>query len=150
MTLLSKSCENAIRAAVVLAGKSEDSDRKYIPVQEIAAELNLSSHFLSKILLRLTGAGILASFRGPRGGVALAQPATTINLADVVAAIDGNELFERCVLGLPQCSDHSPCPVHQQWKQRREALQSMFERSTLAGLARDKRQFDFKRNEYPL
>jgi len=144
MPLLSKSCENATRAAVLLARKSGDSDRKYVPVQELAAELDLSFHFLAKILLRLTEAGILESFRGPRGGVALARSAEKINLADVVAAIDGDRLFEGCVLGLPDCNDRTPCPMHRQWKGQRDALREMFEHSTLADLAKDTRQINLK------
>ncbi len=142
--MLSKSCENAIRAAVLLARKSENSDRKFIPVQELAEELELSFHFLAKILQRLTESSLLESFRGPRGGVALARPANEINLCDVITAIDGNRLFEDCVLGLSKCNDKTPCPMHRQWKKQRNELKVMFQKSTLADLAEDKRQFNLK------
>lgn len=35
-----------------------------------------------------------------------------ITMKDVVKAIDGEELFSGCSLGLPKCSEKNPCPLH--------------------------------------
>jgi len=133
--MLSKGCEYAIRAGVLLAQKT-DNGRHYVPVREIASELGISFHFLTKILQVLNEAGIMTSFRGPNGGVGLAQPAHTIRLHDIVIAIDGGRAFTGCILGLPQCSDEAPCPLHSEWGRRRTQIERMFEKATLAKLAR--------------
>ena len=142
--MLSKSCENAIRAAVLLTQKTRHAKKRFVPVQELAGELDMSFHFLAKILQRLTEAGILESFRGPNGGVALHKSPEQINLVEIITAIDGSELFDGCVLGLPQCNDSAPCPMHRQWKKQREALHTMFRRANLSDLARDTRQIHLK------
>jgi len=52
-------------------------------------------------------------------------------LADVVAPLDPGLLEEACLLGNPQCSDHSSCAVHERWKRVKEPLQSFFRQTTV-------------------
>jgi Rrf2 family protein len=135
--LFSKGCTYAIRASVLVTLKETNEQRKFIPIRELADELNLSFHFLTKIMQSLTEARILESFRGPNGGVGLAKPAKEISLLDIVAAIDGMSLFADCALGLPGCGDSTPCPLHESWAKRREELRKMLAKTSLASLARD-------------
>lgn len=130
--LLSKACEYGIRAALFLTSSSEEG---YVSVRKISKELDISFHFLTKILQKLSQAGHLRSFRGPKGGVALARPAHEVSLRDLVVAIDGPELFEQCVLGLPGCGKRRPCPMHESWGGVRAQLESMLEGQTLSDLA---------------
>ncbi len=132
--LLSKSCEYGLRAALYLASLEQSG---YVSIRKISYELDLSFHFLTKILQKLTQAGLLASLRGPNGGVLLARPAGRITLLDLVLAIDGPALFQECILGLPGCGSQEPCPLHQAWATERERLHMLFEAHTLADLARD-------------
>lgn len=76
----------------------------------------------------------MESFRGPNGGVGLARPANQISLLDIIEAIDGSQIFTDCVLGLPGCGEQTPCPLHKPWAKRRDDLQQMFRRATLASL----------------
>lgn len=133
--LFSKACSYAIRASVLVAAKDPDGRREFIPIRELADEVGVSFHFLTKILRKLTEANIMESFRGPNGGVGLIRPARQVSVIDIVAAIDGMGLFEGCALGLPQCSEKNPCPLHAAWKKRREDLKSMLTRTSLAELA---------------
>lgn len=134
--LFSKGCTYAIRAALLVSMKEEREQRRFIPIRELADELNLSFHFLTKIMQMLTEANILESFRGPNGGVGLARPAKDISLVDIIAAVDGMSLFSECALGLPGCGERTPCPLHDSWAKRREDLKRMFEKATLASLAK--------------
>lgn len=135
--LFSKGCTYAIRASLLVTLKETNEDRKFIPIRELADELNLSFHFLTKIMQMLTEAHIIESFRGPNGGVGLAKSAKEISLLDIVAAVDGMSLFTDCALGLPGCGDSAPCPLHESWAKRREELKKMLAKTTLANLARD-------------
>lgn len=135
--LFSKGCTYAIRASVLVTLKEANEDRRFIPIRELSDELNLSFHFLTKIMQTLTEAHILESFRGPNGGVGLAKPAKEISLLDIVAAVDGMSLFTDCALGLPGCGDSTPCPLHESWAKRREELRKMLSKTSLAILAKD-------------
>jgi len=129
--MLSKSCEYGLRATLYLA--SLDSDG-YVPIGTISDELGISFPFLTKIFQKLNDADLLGSQRGPKGGVALTKPAEEISLYDIVVAIDGKDLFNECVLGLPGCGDAEPCPLHDQWADERERVEHLFRDTSLAEL----------------
>lgn len=135
--LLSKSCIYGIRATLLIAQKEQLEQREYTPIREIAKELDLSFHFLTKILQVLTETGILKSFRGPNGGIGLAKPPRQIQLLHIILAIDGLDMFSSCVLGLPGCGQEKPCPLHASWAQRRSELKRMFESATVASMSAD-------------
>ena len=144
--LLSKSCFYGLRAGMYVAtlGQAE-----YVPILRISNELNISFHFLTKILQTLTENNIMISYRGPKGGVALARPARSIRLIDIVYAIDGAEIFNQCVFGLPGCGVQAPCPLHGEWAASREKIRHMFEKTTLAELAEKINEFNLRISEKP-
>lgn len=131
--MFSKSCEYGIRASLLLAATT--SGEQYTPIREISDTLDISYHFLTKTLQKLTEHGILVSYRGPRGGVSLAQPPEEITVKDIILAIDGPDLFEQCVLGLPGCGQATPCPMHEQWSTTRDTIEQQFQTLTLRELA---------------
>ncbi len=133
MLLFSKTCIYGIRAVLYVAslGKQE-----YVPIRSISEQLNISFHFLTKILQILTQQNLMISYRGPNGGVSLAKPAEQIKLIEIIEAIDGYNLFTECILGLPGCGTQSPCPIHAQWALTRQSMQQMLETTSLAELGR--------------
>jgi Rrf2 family protein len=98
---------------VHLAGKTDQP----VLSRDIARELSIPEHFLAKILQDLSKSRLLLSFKGRGGGFRLARPAGEIRLLEVIQAIDGPQFGQGCLLGLPQCSDETPCPLHYQWAQ---------------------------------
>ncbi len=139
--LLSKSCYYGLRAGMYVASLEQS---EYVPILRISKELNISFHFLTKILQTLTENNIMISYRGPTGGVALARPAKNIKLLDIVYAIDGPETFNQCVFGLPGCGIQAPCPLHGEWASSREKIKHMFEKTTLAELAKKINTFNLR------
>lgn len=129
--MLSSSCEYGLRAMLYLSSLDPDG---YVPVRTISEELDISSPFLTKIFQQLNEVNLLTSQRGPKGGVALAKSPNVITLYDIVVAIDGNDLFEECALGLPGCGEAEPCPLHEQWSDEKERVEEIFRTSTLADL----------------
>lgn len=130
--IYSKPCEYAIRALSNLASAKDGTAR----ADEIAAAENLPAPVLSKILQELVRKGLLKSRRGPGGGFQLARRAELITLRDVVAATDGLDQFQECAVGLERCSDESPCPLHDQWKDLRAGFLEYLQDTTLDVMAR--------------
>jgi Rrf2 family protein len=139
--LLSKACEYGLRAALYLASIDEDG---YVSIRTISDKLDISFPFLTKIFQQLNEAGLLKSHRGPSGGVAFTKPTDAITLYEVVVAIDGEKLFEECVLGLPNCGEDKPCPIHDRWAEERSRLEHMFKHNTLADMATRIKDFDVR------
>ena len=129
--MLSKSCEYGLRATLYLASLNHEG---YVSIGTISEELDISFPFLTKIFQKLNEAGLLQSQRGPKGGVSLTKPADEVTLYEIVVAIDGDDLFRECVLGLPGCGEAEPCPLHDEWAEERSRVEKMFRNSTLAEL----------------
>ena len=137
MSFLSKSCVYGLRASVYVATHQEPD--RFVSIREIADKLDISFHFLTKILQQLTESGILHSYRGPNGGVALARAAGEVSVKDIVDSIDGGDVFEACVLGLGGCGEKAPCPLHASWSKERAKMKKLFEKTNLQVLARQVR-----------
>jgi len=120
--LFSRKCEYALQGILYLA---ENQDQGNISAEQIATDLSISRDFISKTLQSLVKDGIVQSHRGKTGGFSIGRDPASITLLEIVLIIDGNSVFENCVLGLPTCGSDSPCPVHSQWGPIREASRNM-------------------------
>lgn len=103
-------------------------------IRQISEHLNLSFHFLTKILQNLAAHNIVNSYRGPNGGVSLARPASEIKILELINATDGKDSFRGCILSLPGCGEETPCPLHSYWGETYDRIKSTFENTTLAEL----------------
>ena len=130
--MFSRAAEYALRAMTFLAMQPPG---KLSGAREIARAEKVPMPFLWKILQNLTRRRLIRSFKGLHGGYELAYPARRINVEDIVRAMDNTEVVEGCVLGLAQCSEENPCPLHHSWKEVRTQLTDMMQRTTLADLA---------------
>lgn len=130
--LLSKSCIYGIRSVLFLAINKE---RQFISIREISKELGISFHYLTKILQTLNRAGILESTKGPKGGVSFRIPPEKLTVYNIIYAIDGNEVFEECVLGLPGCSNQNPCSLHEMWSATKDHLENGLKDQTIEEMA---------------
>jgi len=129
--IFSKKCELALQAVLFLSIQEKGS---YLNARIISEELNLPKEFVSKVLQTLTGTGIIASRKGQTGGFALAKDPKKIRLIHIVQAIDGLDIFEKCVLGFPGCKPDNPCPLHHKWGALRDDAFRMLADQTLEEL----------------
>ena len=134
--ILSQSCEYGIRAVIYIAKNSTDD---YISIGRISRDLDISFHFLTKILQKLSREKILVSSRGPAGGIRLAKQENMITVMEIITAIDGKRLFGDCVLGLAECNDAHPCPFHDTWVEHRKKLAREFRQINIGDLAEQTR-----------
>lgn len=134
MKVLSKSSEYGLRALLYMVGKG---GQEFVSIREMSEQLDISFHFLTKILQSLTQANMLVSYRGPSGGVAFLIPPEKILLSDVVRVLEGDDFFDTCLLGLPGCGEKAPCPMHGFWKEIKSALRHEFETTSLAAMGQN-------------
>jgi DNA-binding IscR family transcriptional regulator len=66
----------------------------------------------------------------------LARPAKDIKIKEIFLAIEGADLFDRCIFWGERCADADPCPMHTRWKPVRKQMIDMMEETTLADLLR--------------
>ena len=135
--LLSKSCEYAIRAAVYVAYTSNLG--KKASIVEIADAIGSPMHFTGKILQTLSRKQMLLSAKGPNGGFYFNNQ-QQVFLIDIIRAIDGNDLFTACAMGLKTCSDSQPCPMHEQIKPVKDQLLAGFSKKSLNEMVKEYEQ----------
>jgi len=130
--LYSRPCEYAIRTMAYLARVSPD---KRVQVQEIATAEGIPTPFLAKVLQQLAHSNLINSFKGPGGGFSLNRVPVEISLYDIFRVVDGVEDLDRCAVGLAECNDFAPCPLHDTWKSVRVHLLQYLKKTTLEEMA---------------
>jgi len=108
--MLSKSAQYALRSVICLAVNS-DEDNKYSP-KDIAEKIEIPVSYLATILKQLSKREIISSSKGRNGGFFLTKKNAQTPLIEVVECIDGLQKIKSCVMGIPNCSDENPCPLH--------------------------------------
>lgn len=127
--MFSKTCEYAIRAMIFIAQNSKEGNK--VGIKEIAKGIDSPEHFIAKILQDLGRRGLLQSSKGPNGGFFLDETSLEHSLADIVKVVDGDKVFTGCGLGLKQCSESHPCPIHHEFKTVRNGLHAMLEKAKI-------------------
>ncbi|PWN69465.1 transcriptional regulator [Chryseobacterium phosphatilyticum] len=127
--MFSKTCEYALRALIYIAQQSKNDSR--VGIKDISKNINSPEYFIAKILQDLSRKGFVQSAKGPNGGFYMDQKNLNMSIADIVREVDGDKLFSGCGLGLEQCSETHPCPLHDQFKSIRDNLRQMLENSKI-------------------
>ena len=115
---------------IFVAQKSKDEVR--VGVKEIANGIDAPEHFIAKILQDLGKKKLLNSVKGPNGGFYMDSKNLKSSISDIVKAIDGDSIYKDCVIGLKECSEKNPCPVHFIYKDIKKNLIDMLEQNTIA------------------
>ena len=138
-TMLSTTSQYALRALAHLAAQSGEA----VLGRDLAESVEIPANYLSKVLLTLRNAGLVATARGSGGGYRLGRPADEIHLIDVV------ELFEEisrtkppCFLGRTRaCSETTPCNAHSSWKDLQVAYLRFLISTPLSAIAAERNSF---------
>lgn len=134
--MFSKACEYGIRATIYIAEQSNLEKR--VSLKDIAKAIDSPEAFTAKILQQLSKDQIIDSAKGPSGGFSIdKKKMQTLKLSQIVEAIDGDNIYKGCGLGLKMCSEKKPCPVHHKFKVIRNELRKMLEETTVKELSMD-------------
>lgn len=132
--MFSKATEYALRATIFIAQKG--TEEKKLSIDEIATAIDSPKSFTAKILQALTRDNhIISSVRGPNGGFYLTEKSKQLPVRIILQAMGDEEVLEKCVLGLKQCSEQQPCPMHEQYKSIRKQLKELFVTKTIQQFA---------------
>ena len=101
----------------------------------IAAKTGIPEPTVAKVLKTLSGAALVTSQRGARGGYRLARALEDIPVGEVIAAMDGPIALAACVDGSPtECESLALCPVRGRWDPVNDAIQRALSAISLADM----------------
>ena len=107
-------------------------------IKKISSELAIPAPFLAKILQVLARHKLLQSSKGPNGGFKLGREAGKITLYEIVTVMDGNDIFEKCLISIRTCNEENiPCPLHHKYEGLRNEIKQLFQQQDLGNLAWD-------------
>ena len=132
MMELTRKGDYAIRGIVYLAGMPLD---KVYLLSDIAAAVDVPPTFPAKIFQQFSKMGLVKSFRGTGGGFMLGRPPEKITLLEVVEAVEGPIIPNRCVFTPSDCDRSGFCSVHPVWGRVQKEVRGVLAGVTLKELA---------------
>jgi Rrf2 family protein len=127
--MFSASATHALRAVAWIAAHDGDDA---ILGRNLAKEIAVPAHYLSKVLATLARGGVLTASRGVKGGYRLARPASRIKLVDVVLPFEGKRARPGCLLQPHRrCRVSAPCSAHGSWSSVKQSYIDFLEKTTV-------------------
>lgn len=134
MLRISKLADYGTVVMVYLAKHSE----ALCNARDIAKQTHLTVPTVSKLLKRLTIAGLLTSVRGVAGGYRLQRPASDISVAQIIYALEEQRGLIECSLEPNDCSLQSVCHIQGNWRLISQAIETALDSVSLEILAKPK------------
>ncbi len=131
MDIIRRNTDYALRLVANLAGRSGQGP---VSSRLLASEEDVSTQLTSKLLQRLSRAGLVRSSMGPQGGFVLAKKPAQISVASVIHTIQGPIIINRCVQKRPDCDRKPSCPISSQLEILQDNVAVFFENLTLQDL----------------
>jgi Rrf2 family protein len=135
---LSDGVEQAIHCVGMLSGLSEGG---VLSAAALAEFHGVSTSYLLKHLQALSGAGIVATMPGPKGGYRLAKTPDRISLLDIVLAVEGPapafrcaEIRQRGPNPLPGRYFTKPCGINAAMLKAEKAYRAELAKVTMASI----------------
>ena len=129
---LTRKAEYAIRGMLYLTRQQEGNISMLV---DIAGTVEAPKTFLAKIFQELVKTGLIKSTRGVKGGFVLARPPERITLREIVEAIEGPIMPNKCLMGEGVCSFQNTCPVHPVWRRLQAVTKGILDEVTLKTLS---------------
>lgn len=125
----------AFRVALHLAC----NEGRVVSRREISEGNHVTTMFLQKIMAALMEAGLVLSYRGASGGFTLSRSAEEITLLDVLEAMEGKLVLNRCLADHKACSREAAprCAVHRRLTQVQAILRAELGAIRLSDLAKE-------------
>jgi Rrf2 family protein len=116
---MTRAADYGLRAMLYLSRRMEAGS---VLIGDIATAMEIPAQFLHKVMPRLVKAGLLHSRRGARGGYRLAKDPESVTVLDIIEAIDGPILVNRCLVGSADCSRIGKCAIEEVCKRAQKAI----------------------------
>jgi Rrf2 family protein len=131
MLQISRRADYAVRVMLELGNQPEGA---LISSSDLSERTGVSKSFLHKIIADLTKAGLVRTYKGPTGGLAISRSANTINMRQIIEAVDGPICLNICLIQPAECPRDAACPGHDFWGQMQASFTQQLEEATLDAL----------------
>lgn len=131
--MITKKAEYAVAALTDLARQGQGVQTT---TRAIALRQRIPNNLIVQIISTLREAGLVASTRGPAGGITLTCNPTEISLRRIIELLDGRIGITRCLLQDRPCRDQISCALRGVWAEAQDRMLEVLDRVTIGDLAR--------------
>lgn len=131
MIAISKQVEYAIEFVLRL---SKLDDGEVLSLRQFSSESTISFLFLQRIARSLKLAGIVTSTKGTKGGYALLQPLSELNLLSLAQAIDEAPAVVPCIKSDYSCDKEATCTIQTGMHDLQKQLTSLMKNTRIESL----------------
>lgn len=114
-------------------------------LDEVSESERIPKSFLAKIFQDLVKAGLVKSVRGAGGGFALVKAPAEISVLEIIEAIEGKIVFQRCKQLKPDCEHAGGCALCGLFEQAQDGVKDVLLRTSLNDLIRQQDTIDMAR-----
>ena len=129
---LTQGADYGMATVIYLSQKRDEDPRSSL--DEISSATNIPEEFLRKICQILVKSGVIHSFKGRGGGVALAHSPEEITIAEIVRPLEQKMGLVRCLRDEENCPRRDGCLASNFWQQIQESFLEVLERTTIRDL----------------
>lgn len=133
---ISKTFQHAVRALVFIQQKNLNGV-DYVGIKTISEGISSPTPITAKVLKDLVKHELLISRKGPGGGFSISETTGSATVLDLLRLVEGPKILEKCLLGLPNCSDAQPCPAHFEYREIRSNITALFENLNILELSKN-------------
>ena len=128
---LSNTSQYAINIMVAIA---QHKEAKLLNAKSISDIFDIPYKYLTRIMPQLVEANLIISTRGREGGYSLAKEASSINIVDILNAVNDSLHASKCILKAGMCDVNNKCALHDSWRTPKKAIKTMFNQTTLESI----------------
>jgi Rrf2 family transcriptional regulator, iron-sulfur cluster assembly transcription factor len=110
------------------------SPGQMVMIDEVSRKERIPKSFLSKIFQHLAKAGLVRSIRGAGGGFVLVKDPAQVSVLEIIEAIEGRIVFQRCKQLKPDCEHAGGCALCGLFVQAQDGVKDVLLRTTLVDL----------------
>jgi Rrf2 family protein len=114
-------------------------------IEQVSRQERIPKSFLAKIFQNLAKAGLVRSIRGSGGGFALMKNPSDISVLEIIEAVEGRIVFQRCKLPKPVCEHVGGCALCGLFERAQDGVKDALTRTSLRDLIRRQETIDLTR-----
>jgi Rrf2 family iron-sulfur cluster assembly transcriptional regulator len=114
-------------------------------IDDVSRTERIPKSFLAKIFQDLVKAGLVRSIRGAGGGFALVKDPAQVSVLEIIEAIEGKIVFQRCKQLKPDCDHAGGCALCGLFEQAQDGVKDVLLRTTLVDLIRQQETIELTR-----
>jgi Rrf2 family protein len=111
-------------------------------IDQVSRQERIPKSFLAKIFQSLAKAGLVRSIRGSGGGFALVKDPADISVLEIIEAVEGRIVFQRCKLAQPDCEHVGGCALCGLFDRAQDGIKGALTQTSLRDLIRQQERIN--------